>query len=37
MHSLLMFSGKDDGGVAMLKISESLSTITKDEKANLNR
>jgi len=31
-----MCVGKDDGGVSMIQISESLSSITREEKASLN-
>ena len=29
-------AGKDDGGVSMMKVSESLSSITREEKSTLN-
>ena len=29
-------SGKDDGGVSMMRVSDSLSSITREEKSSLN-
>ena len=29
-------SGKDDGGVSMMRVSDSLASITREEKSSLN-